>query len=312
MKNILKLLSLLAVIGIFTLFLSGCYTQLKTTREAYSDDNKYTTEEQNEGETYNDENEEYSESSECCEDYRPRVGFVYYYPAYYWPSVAFTIAYTDPWFYDYYWAYDPWYYYSPYRWSYYYWYPPYYYSPYYGYYYSYDWGNVNRSRRYDGAIRGGVTRGGTDYIEQTSSTPTRFDLPGGSSVGRGVSNKNTDRSSASVRENSRRVQDQRSNIRNEGKSSVRTTNPNVRGSGSRDVNRRSDTRNRDTQPKSRPPEIRNSAPPSNSTPRREEHSNTPSYTPPPRSSSPPPSSSGGSSRSGGDSRGGGNNGSRRP
>ncbi len=311
MKNILKKLVLFLTFGVFTLFLNGCYTQLKTTSEAYSDDNKYISEEQNEEGIDDNENEKYSESSWCCDEYRPRVGFSYYYPAYYWPSVAFTIAYADPWFYDYYWAYDPWFYYSPYRWSYYYWYPPYYYSPYYGYYYSYDWSNVNRSRRYDGAIRGGVNRGGTDYIEQTSSRPSRFDLPGGSSVGRGNSNKNIDRNSSSVRENSRRVQDQR-DIRNDGKSSVRTINPRVRGSGSRDVNKRSDTRNRNTQPKSKPPEIRNSTPPSHSTPPREERRSTPTYMPPSRSSSPPPSSSGGAQRSGGNSRGGGNNGSRRP
>ncbi|MBI4811017.1 MAG: hypothetical protein HY800_06180, partial [Ignavibacteriales bacterium] len=233
MKNKLKIFALLSTIGALLLFLSGCYTQLETTRGAYDDDEQYTADEQSEETSYIDEDEEYTESSEYCEDYRPRVGFSYYYPSYYWPSIAFSMAYADPWFYDYYWARDPWFYYSPYTWQSYYWYSPYYYYPYYGYYYTYDWSDVNRSRRYDGSIRGDVNIRGSDYTTPTTST-SRFDLPGGSSVGRTNSGKsNTDRGSAAVRDNSRRVKDSRSNVRSDNKSSVRTNNTGVRSSGSR-------------------------------------------------------------------------------
>lgn len=110
----------------------GCYTQLGTTRDEeprdydsgnYADENE-PAEEYIEDGGYSGYDAGYGEDWHS----NVRVGFNYYYPYTYWPSIGFAAAYSDPWYHWY--AYDPWYgYATPYN----------YYNPYWGYY-SYGYG----------------------------------------------------------------------------------------------------------------------------------------------------------------------------
>lgn len=159
----------LGIVGIFLLLFAGCYTQLKTihdydnerdnNREQYRSDDKY------EGKTYSERDNDYDNDNWYP---RYRVGFSYYYPPYYWPSYAFSVAYYDPWFYDRYWYYDPWWCGTPIIvypacW---YCYPAYYYYPYPYYRYRY-WYVDDGIRDY----RGGRTFGNTRSVtgRETSS-----------------------------------------------------------------------------------------------------------------------------------------------
>ena len=111
----------------------GCYTQVGSTREeqVYVDD-------QAEGEAAADTDQVATEEGDYAaqppadagQDWtcQMRMGFDYYYPSTYWPSIGFSFAYNDPW---YGWGY-PWYSYG---------YPYYGYpAPYYGYGYGYGYG----------------------------------------------------------------------------------------------------------------------------------------------------------------------------
>ncbi len=110
-----KFTLLLATLSLFALILSGCYTQLKTSRDYDDyDRNEYTSSEQEseqerDSEATQDEND--SDDQTYSNDYRDNdynwhggIGFSYYYPSSYWPSSAFSVAYNNPWSYDRYWS----------------------------------------------------------------------------------------------------------------------------------------------------------------------------------------------------------------
>lgn len=300
---------------VFTIFFTGCYTQLGAVKsesrqiveedysyeqeDNYSDyDTTYT--EGNSGSNY--ENYDYSERSWYP---RPRWSFSYYYPSYYWPSVAFGYVYNDPWFYDRYWYYDPWICGTP--WIYYpaYYYPSFYYPPYYtnywwsDNYYVTSTGTVTKTRRDFGSSRDNDKRGNTAIDDRTDRMPTRsgYDLPTGVGVtgsgGRSAAGKTSDvqrpsRGTSSSREVAPRGSDR----------SRRSDSP---SSGSRRERYERTDRGQSTPPASGPSRG------SESTPRRDDGTSTRTYTPPPSApapsapapSSPPPSR-------GGDSRGGSN------
>jgi len=189
MKTKLTILTLLSCVGLFLLIFSGCYTQLASMRDEQEGDEEYTTTGQQNNDSIISENEggEYRDESGCCEDsYRPHVGYSYYYPSSYWPSAAFSLAYADPWFYDYAWRYSSWYnYYSP-AWYPYYGYSPYYYNPAYYYGYDYGYGTTVHSggRRTDGSVlsagRDRDARAGGYEIQNTGRTD--INLPVGASL----------------------------------------------------------------------------------------------------------------------------------
>ncbi len=145
MKRILLLFGLSTAVLLLALALNGCYTQLGTVsngsgyNDDYAppsqDDSSYAYDQgMEDGDQYQNQPGDYTYNDSWWYNH-PRVGMNYYYPSYYWPSMAFDAAYNDPWFYDSYWnSYDPWICGTPYvRY-------PYYgglYSPYYGSYYGY-------------------------------------------------------------------------------------------------------------------------------------------------------------------------------
>lgn len=269
---------LLIFCSILLVVFSGCYTQFATNRgENGPADEEYTQDDNTEQKEYSDDRTSEDEGSYYTNEddwqyRRPHVGFSYYYPSYYWPSTAFVVAYSDPWFYDCYWGYDP--YWSPPR-TFYpgYYYSHYYYNPYYSYYpyYPYYYGGgysyyspAYRNVRNSGSVRagggdrtgtrdGGIDRSGFDRSGSAGSLPT------GSSMNN--SGGNSSRSaSPTVREGARR-EGNSSSVRS-GSNSVnrRRSGAESRGSNTRRSEVRAN-RYRDIVPKHVPSEESTQAPP---------------------------------------------------
>lgn len=223
----------IGVIAILLVGLNGCYTQMGSTRDEYDDEEEYVASEsemESEAEDADEEDsgEEVAYTEGCCDDdYRPNVGFSFYYPVNYWPSTAFGFAYNNIWTYDYYGGwYDPWYsgWYSPWYYSSYYrpYYNPYYYPFYYPYYDYYPWGYYHRDdgryanvgRRDFGSVRaGGVERresgaqwDGTSGLRDDASTSTRVMRAGGgaATVTRKSGTTETKRENTSIRDRDNR------------------------------------------------------------------------------------------------------------
>ena len=338
MKSTLRFLISFLTLGTFFFALSGCYTQLSTTRDEQEEDEEYATQRDNNDSSYTEDYDrdgyDYPGRSGYYDNYgygsgytNARIGFSYYYPSYYWPSSLFSAAYADPWFYDCYSYYDPWRcgtysmrypyygygYYSSYN------YYPYYYR--YPYYYSYNARPVKHGSREFGSTRG--SSGGRGTINAGSDNygtgRTGFDLPTGVArgdrSGGGVASGNR---SAKLKESPRRVGGQRGYApRGSSHKSGTRSDRSVRGSGSRRWNTRSDVRP-DPQPQYQPSEIHTpSLPPpatrstgnSGST-RVEQPRSSGREVGSSRSSPPPPSSSGRAPSSSGGSRGGSTRGNR--
>ena len=308
MKTRIIFLTLSGLFSVLIILLSGCYTQLGSLRNEKAGNDEYISSEQQNDTSYTNENGDvnYNDNSSCCDDYyRPHVGFSYYYPSSYWPSVAFGMAYADPWFYDYAWGYNPWNnYYSP-VWNPNYGYYPYsYYSPYYPSYYNGYYGypgtSVVNGRRDVGEVRAqGRGDNGSDRTYQLQGTPD-MNLTTGAALGKApTSAPPPNRNSSAVKNNSQRTGNNRNYSTRDSRN--RSSNNSVNATSRRASNRT--VRRTDTQLQYRPSETNNPPAPTNNPPARETRS-APSYTPP----SSPPSSNNGSSRSGsdrnsGDSRG---------
>ena len=251
-------------------FFAGCYTQLGTVREEQDDMEEYTKGEQEIDSSSTEENDladdRYREDHYSSYNYddswqsRYRVGFSYYYPSHYWPSYAFSVAYANPWYYDYYWSYDPWWCGTPYvNYGYGYYNSPFYSYPFYSYYYgtAYDRRDVRHSTRDFGSTRGsGGRRGVTAPLGyNTSSTERRdYSLPSGISLERSKSGTSSRVSKQSVRGSSRRTGSQRSYTPRSGSNrSGNRTETGTRGSSSRGGSFRG-YENRDQQPYYQPAE----------------------------------------------------------
>jgi hypothetical protein len=304
------------------LALAGCYTQLGTVRSEREPDNSYNDEQaysadEDTTQVWTEEEENYANDNDYW-DYRPRLGFMYYYP-----SIYFGMTNYDPWYWDsWYWPRGAYYsYYDPficgtlYPWYYAGWYHPGvgYYDPwYYGNYYRYrDYGGGYGSTRTFGNTRGGggvrsagSTRGGEPAYGSPSSVG---ELPGayrsaGSSP-RGSATTGTQGVSRGKRSGDQ--------------SARQGTRPGTvqRGGNTRSGGSRQGTRS--VPPRVRPP--RSNPPPKDSGGARRSggshSSGAPSYSPPaPAPSSPPAPSGGGTRSSGGGTRssgGGSRGGSRR-
>lgn len=289
-----RYLLLLGTLGLFFILFSGCYTQLGTVRDDDDDQwgerKEYRSDDQSEEEEYTQrDTENYGENGTTIinnyyyDDWYPRwrVGFSYYYPSYYWPSYAFSVAYYDPWLYDYYWHYDPWWCGTPYVRYGGYWYPPVYYYPVYGYSTvataTVRGGrNFGNTRSATGRERGAAVR--TEYENGSRSEIGTMQLPTGARV-EGNSRDGRDRATQSAgtgRGGTERV----SRPRDDRNSNGRTE------SGTRDTRTRErDRRNvRETES----PAIRNDGSSRNT---------TPTYTPPSvRTPSGPPATGGGGNR----------------
>ena len=130
------------------MLLPGCYTQISTTGDNEREDRQtYASREGDENDTSAIQNQEdanndyggyrYDNYYDDNWHHHGQMGFSYYYPSY-WPSIYFSAAYADPWYFglgcDPYWFSSPYYYYP--RAAYYSPWSGYYYSPYntYGYY----------------------------------------------------------------------------------------------------------------------------------------------------------------------------------
>ena len=325
MKNKLTYLTTLSAATVLFFLLSGCYTQLRTERYERSEaQQKYREQPQEQERSYAEQtdtsvspegntiiNNYYYDDNYA--DWHPRyhVGFSYYCPSYYWPSYAFTVAYNNPWYYDYYYAYDPWWcgtpyvgYYYPYYPSYYYYYPHYTY----GYGGNYTAGRVHHGTRDFGSTRGGTTRGtivnrgGTADITGRST----YDLPRGMSSDRNGYRISRGSNPTTVNNSPRQDGSQRNYVPRRDDGSRVQINRGNRGTG----NHNSDAR--DTRPQSRVYE-QNSPRPVYSAPHdrggyREvgtPRNTAPSYSPPVRTySPPPPASRGGGAPSNGGTRGG--------
>jgi hypothetical protein len=304
MKTRIEILILASVIGLLMIMLSGCYTQLGSLRNEKEGDEEYMATEQQSDSSYTSENESegYTYNSGCCDDYyRPHVGFSYYYPSSYWPSVAFGMAYADPWFYDYAWGYNSWNnYYSPVWNPYYGYYPNSFYSPYYsgyyGYYNGYPGSSIVNGRRDVGEVRAeGRDNNNSGRAYQLQGMPD-MNLSTGAALGKApTSAPPPNRNSSAVKNNSRRSGNNRAYLPRDSRSAARSGNNATRASGRSSGSR--NERYRGTQPQYRQNETPNSPPQTYSAPPRENRGSTPSYTPPP---APPPSSNNGSSRSGND------------
>ncbi len=151
-------------LGVFV-FMTGCYTQVGTTRDEYTprDDNQDRYASETNDTTNNDYDQGYADDR-YDDDWAPgyRYGFEYYYP-----TLGFSFSTYDPW-----WRYGGWYYYDPFwcgtyypalyaGWHY--WWPPAFYSyPYYGgHFYGYGGRGGHGIARTIGNTRGGgVVRGG--------------------------------------------------------------------------------------------------------------------------------------------------------
>jgi hypothetical protein len=304
MKKILSVFGLMSIFSLVVLVsFSGCYTQVGATRDT-DEDNEYVAESPNDDSSFVEESNttEYTDNGYCDDTYRPRVGFNYYYPSTYWPSTAFTVAYSDPWFYDYnWWAYDHLYYTSPYSWYYSSWYPSYYYPPYYyGNYYNNGGSYVYGSRRNDGKMLGNdnARRLRDNTYEVGGAVRTNFDLPAAGSLKRTPSNvSGANRNTTNVRTMTRRDAANSVNTRRENRATERSFDQPTRAPRQG----KSDDRKRDTRTQQRPVETYKPPSPSNNPVPRETRTPTPSYTPPPapRNNTPPPSNDGGRRNDGG-------------
>lgn len=228
---------------------NGCYTQLGTSRyESAQEEESYAQDQENEVDAENVGQESKYEESCCGDDYRPHVGFMFYYPVNYWPSTAFGFAYNNIWTYDYYWGwYDPWYswaYYTPYYYPYYYpFYYPYRYYPW-GYYYRYDGGYINVGKRDFGSDRADQIKRRDNESQWDGSSGLRDNIPtsrvvrapdGGTAKPRGTTE--SAREKTNIRDN---------NTRWDTEKSERNTNNNE--SGTRlESNRSAQTRGKSSQ-----------------------------------------------------------------
>jgi hypothetical protein len=330
MTTRLRFYVLAGVVGVALVLLSGCYTQLGTVKEDRWSDDQYTySNQQPQADTSyqgEEQNEEYQNGSECYDDWyyqHPRVGFSYYYPSAFWPSAAFSLAYADPWFYDYNWAYDPWYYSPYYAYPYYSYYRPYYYDNPWWSYYSSNGATVHRGSRDFGNTRTTGGRVPTD-VRNGAVLPAVGDrgttnLPTGARLGKAPNGGGTPgRTSSAAPSNGRRT----GNVSGTNRSSTGRSTGAVRGSTSSrgGVTRGSGTQQSRPRPAYAPPPAQ--APGHSNSPHYRPNPGTrnsggsrgaaPTYSPPPSrapSSSPPrsspPPSSGGGSRGGGSPRGGG-------
>ena len=175
--------------------LSGCYTQLSTVKSEREEEYTYTRNDQEEDTTSYDSGSRGTYHDYDYDDWdRPyprfRAYMNYYYPAYYWPSIGFTLAYSDPYYGWSWYGYDPWWCGTPqivYAW-------PVYYYPYYYYPYSqsrwghYAWGGGGvRTNRDFGSTRGGSMRtvgGGRGGESPAYDAPRSGGINEGSSAGR--------------------------------------------------------------------------------------------------------------------------------
>ncbi len=203
-----KIYLLLLILGIATILLSGCHTQLRTTRnlddydqeESVSSQRDYESEDDavqddSDEESYTNEESSSGYSSGYNDSWHSNWGFSYYYPQSYWPSSAYMTAWNDPWMYDRYWSYYPNYSYHSYS-SY----PWYCGTPYIGYpYYYSNWGNWGypyyeyrryqadryvRGPRTTGTERGRLTRDGYQSTEYSPYPAGSVNVPSsGASVG---------------------------------------------------------------------------------------------------------------------------------
>jgi len=180
---------LLGTLGLFFLLFSGCYTQLGTIRDnddRWSEHKEYRSEERSDEEQYSPSDTESYEDEKgttIINNYygdgwypRWRGGFRYYYPSYYWPSYAFTVAYIDPWFYDYYWYYDPWWCGTPYVVYRGYWYPLSYYYPRWGYGYTYATTPPLRGGRTFGTTRSSTGRDRGTAVRTVDDNSSRTEI----------------------------------------------------------------------------------------------------------------------------------------
>ena len=319
MKTKITLLALSSIISIILIVFSGCYTQLGSQYNEKEGDEEYTATDQQNDDTYSEESEsdDYTYNSEYSDDfYHPRVGFSYYYPSSYWPSTAFSMAYADPWFYDYAWGYNSWNnYYSP-VWNPFYGYNPYsYYSPYYSDYYGYGYSSYS-GRRTDGSIlsTGHDREVRTGGYEIPITGRSDINLPVGASLGKAPGSAPPNRNSSNVQNSSRRRDDGVQSVRRDDWGHQQRVDNNVRASGQGE-RKTQGVRRRDTRPQSQPRET-NSPPPTYQTPPPATQGNAPSHTtpssPPPRQSSPSPSSNSGSKRNDGGDRSSNDSRGRRP
>jgi len=309
MKTKLLKLTFTSILGLLVLFLSGCYTQLGSVKDSSGTEEITSSPEQQTDASYTNQTgatEEYYGYDDYTWEYRPRVGFSYYYPSI-WPTDIFAAAYANPWAYDYYPGYDLGYngagylnygypqYNSPfYKYP-----PPSYYWPGYtsglGYSVNRRLGNSGQTSTNTGNREIGNTRNDAPSVDMNTSLPTGARV--GTPAGAGAPARGT----TTPGDNSRTIGNQRAS----------STSPGAAGSSSsRGGNTRGTTQGRYT-----PPPITNtpasSNPPSSSNTGGSQQAATPTYTPPPTAapitppatSSPPANSSPNGGRRGGSSRG---------
>lgn len=276
-------------------WLTGCYTQIGTTRDVYREEYSQDAQSDTTGDDYE---QAYTNDYSDNNDWAPRYqyGFDYYYP-----TLGFTFSTFDPW----YWRYSGWYYYDPFvcgtyypaiyaGWHY--WNPPVFYNYPHNGYHTYATGGGRGFRgatrtigntRGGGNVRGGGRDNGGGYPTSSSGG---IDLPTGY------------RSASGTHGSSPASPPRVSTARGTSNS----THGGTRGSGVRGGNSRGGTREgtRSQSPRTYTPPARGTGSDRGSAPR----SFTPPSSSPPQQSSPPASgggrSSGSSSGSGGGTRGG--------
>ncbi len=301
MKRQILLWSAAGVFGFLVLLFSGCYTQLSTVRDTGGESDEYQPAAQEGDTTYANEGDsgEYYEGDHSWDNngyYYPPVGMYYYYPSVFWPSVAFSFAYGNPWYDPYF--YDPWYYgygyggYYGYGYGYRYHYPYYYggyYSPYYNGYYG---SPVTRGTRVFGSTRGTTARGAMDTRGTVQTTGgSGYQLPTAGSIGRGTGSSSVNRSTGTT-----------NTVRQRQSGTQRSVSPANRGNTR--VYRRDAAPQRSPREGYRAPSRPASREYRGSRESAPSRSPAPSYRPAPsRAPSAPPPSGGGGSRGGG-SRGG--------
>jgi hypothetical protein len=272
MKTRLTILSVLIGTGLVILLFSGCYTQLGMTRNEQPAQNaEYTSDTlSNDSGYYSENNYAHRYPEQHYDNYnggypRSSVGFSYYYPSTYWPSYAFSVAYSDPWMYGGYSYYDPWWCGTPYLN-----YPTYGYNAPYGYYpygyYGYGYGyaaaparHVSRnfgSTRGTGRGSGGVN---TNYVDpntnrtrDASSGGVLTGAPSGGSTNNNPPSINNNGTSGAMQRSSGANTNNRTNV-----NPTRTT----RGSNQRQVHKRVGTV-RDTRQQVKPNEGNSTTQPS--------------------------------------------------
>ena len=276
------------------LWLTGCYTQLATTRDEGTYD-YYATDEDTTGDNYE---QAYADSNDNgYYDENPEVPGYRYGFDYYYPTVGLGFSDYDPW----YWRYNGWYYYDPFICGTYYpsiyagWYP---YWPYPGYYFYYPY-------YHNHTYAGTLGRGGYGGVRTIGSTRGGSAVRGGGEGGyRGSPASGTSslptgyRSSSGTRSNPPAA--------TPGVSTGRRSNGARGGSAVRPGSRGGTTRSGSGREATRGQAPRTYTPPRNTGGSGRSYSPPP---PPPPAQSTPPSSGGGRSSSG--SGGGGGRGGRR-